>query len=125
MEKIEEAIREGKNEVELIGADVDVHGCKTSAGYTWSQLRGTCIRVFEEATALLPVVVEESEAVYAAFILYSENKETIELFLPTEKESILLQKNESTAYEGDKYRFDESEKTLYIDGRVEYKEDKA
>lgn len=120
-ETIEEAMKE--NEVELLGADVDEHGCKASAGYTWSQVREDCIRVFEEGTTLLPVEVEESEAVFAAFILYSEDKETMELFLPTSKESILLQKTENSIYEEKGYKFHEEEKALYIDGTLEYKLD--
>lgn len=124
-EEIKEAMRESEKEAELVGADVDANGCKGSAGYTWSKLREDCIRVFEEGATLLPVKVDESEAVYGAFILYSEDKSTIELFLPSLKESVLLQKTENDSYKLDSYRYDEREKTLYIDGQAKYKEDEA
>lgn len=125
VESVEEVVRESKTEVDLIGADVDRYGCKGSAGYTWSQLRRDCVRIFEEGITLLPMQVEESEAVYAAFVLYSEDKEMVELFLPTEKESFLLQKVESDRYEDGMYKFHEGEKTLYIKGQAKYKEDQS
>src|SRR5699024_10207620 len=108
-----------------IGADEDSHGCKRSAGYTWSQLRGDCIRIFEEGLTLLPVEMNESEAVYAAFGLYSEDKTEVELFLTSEKELILLQKTEGGSYEKYVFRFDDNTKYLYIDGKVEFEEDRG
>ena len=32
----------------LVGADRDEHGCIGSAGYTWSEVRKDCIRLFED-----------------------------------------------------------------------------
>ena len=32
----------------VAGADRDAHGCIPSAGYTWSPVRGACIRLFED-----------------------------------------------------------------------------
>lgn len=120
---LEEAVEGSTKEVELVGADVDVHGCKGSAGYVWSQLREDCIRVFEEGVTLLPIELDESEAVFAAFIVYSNDGRQIELFLPKEKASFLLQKTTKNTFEKDKYRFDEHSKELYIDGEAAYKED--
>ena len=74
---------------------------------------------------MLPMQVEESDAVYAAFVLYSEDKEMVELFLPTEKESFLLQIVESDRYEDGMYKFHEGEKTLYIKGQAKYKQDQS
>lgn len=124
-EMIEESIRKGQAEPELIGADVDSHGCKRSAGFTWSQLRGNCIKIFEEGLTLLPVKFDESEPIYAAFILYSDDKSEIELFLPSEKESILLQKTKDAIYEKDEFRFDDNTKNLYIDGKAKYEQDRG
>ena len=33
---------------EMVGADRDEHGCIGSAGYTWSEVRKDCIRLFED-----------------------------------------------------------------------------
>lgn len=123
-EKMVEGAMDGvKTEMDLVGADVDKYGCKGSAGYAWSQLRGVCIRIFEEGITLLPVKIDESEPVFAAFILYSEDKSQIELYLPSEKESVLLGKAASHYFENDIYSFDEKNKVLYIDGKAEYLQD--
>lgn len=31
----------------LLGADKDEHGCRPSAGYSWSELLGECVRLWE------------------------------------------------------------------------------
>lgn len=125
LDEVKDVMNENRTDVELIGADEDSHGCKRSAGYTWSQLRADCIRIFEEGLTLLPVEMNESEAVYAAFVLYSDDKMEMELFLPSEKESILLQKTKGGSYEKDVFRFDDNTKYLYIDGKVEFEEDRG
>src|SRR6218665_380242 len=40
----------------LVGADSDAHGCKASAGYTWSQVQEKCLRLFEAGTRLNALV---------------------------------------------------------------------
>ncbi len=37
-----------------VGADRDAHGCIGSAGYTWSAVRGECLRAFEAGLAFVP-----------------------------------------------------------------------
>jgi hypothetical protein len=32
----------------LVGNDVDAHGCKGSAGYSWCEQKQKCLRIFEE-----------------------------------------------------------------------------
>ena len=32
---------------QMVGNDADKHGCRASAGYTWSQLKKECIRIFD------------------------------------------------------------------------------
>lgn len=39
----------------MVGSDSDVHGCKASAGYTWSNTRNSCVRVWEVGIRLTPV----------------------------------------------------------------------
>ena len=36
-------------EAPLVGADVDEHGCRASAGYAWCEAKGACLRAFEGA----------------------------------------------------------------------------
>ena len=39
-------------EVPMVGGDSDAHGCKASAGYTWSVVKNECIRIFESGIRL-------------------------------------------------------------------------
>ena len=43
-----EAMRLVVHPAALVGADRDEHGCIGSAGYTWSEVRKDCIRLFED-----------------------------------------------------------------------------
>jgi len=80
---------ETKSEQELIGGDVDNHGCKGSAGYTWSIIKNKCIRIFE-GTKLSHA--EEAGKTYttSAYVVFEGDK--AELFLDTQKESIVLER---------------------------------
>ncbi|MDI5888039.1 MULTISPECIES: hypothetical protein [Flavobacterium] len=76
---------------ELTGGDLDEHGCKASAGYTWSALRKECIRVFEIGTRLNHY--EQESATTSAFVIFEANNgNKAELFLDTQKESIILER---------------------------------
>jgi hypothetical protein len=73
----------------VVGGDSDVHGCKASAGYTWSALKKECVRLFEVGTKLAHA---EDGKTYStvAYVIFDGNK--AELFLDTQKESILLER---------------------------------
>lgn len=73
----------------VVGGDSDSHGCKASAGYTWSVLKKECIRVFENSTRLNHA--EDGKAYSAvSYVIFEGNK--AELFLDTQKESIILER---------------------------------
>ncbi|MBM3414996.1 MAG: hypothetical protein FJY20_00845 [Bacteroidetes bacterium] len=40
--------------VNQAGSDRDEKGCTTSAGYRWSVMKDTCIRIFEAGIKMLP-----------------------------------------------------------------------
>jgi hypothetical protein len=44
----------------VVGGDKDVHGCKASAGYTYSQIKNDCVRVFEQKIKLKEVSSDKS-----------------------------------------------------------------
>ncbi|MGE8339733.1 MAG: hypothetical protein ACN6OI_01755 [Flavobacterium sp.] len=73
----------------VVGGDSDSHGCKASAGYTWSTLKKECIRVFENSTKLNHA---EDGKTYStvSYVIFDGNK--AELFLDTQKESIILER---------------------------------
>lgn len=86
----------------IVGADSDVHGCKASAGYTWSVLKKECIRTFEVGTRLNHA---EDGKTYTtvSYVIFDGNK--AELFLDSQKESIILERKA----EGDSWKKDDLE----------------
>jgi len=102
--------KETKTEKVIVGGDVDSHGCKGSAGYSWSVIKNKCIRIFE-GTKLSHA--EEAGKTYttAAYVVFEGNK--AELFLDTQKESIILERKS----EGDSWVKDDLEQ---FPGKVMY-----
>jgi hypothetical protein len=78
-----------------VGTDEDLHGCKTSAGYTWSALKGECVRVFEAGTLLTPYN-DPTGAQMSAFVIFKGDK--AELFIQTEKPLVLQRKAEGEPF---------------------------
>ena len=87
--KENKAINESKPEKVVVGGDSDSHACKASAGYSWSVLKNKCIRLFEEGTKLSHA---EDGKTYTsvAYVIFEGNK--AELFLDTQKDSIILER---------------------------------
>ncbi len=42
----------------IVGGDVDIHGCRASAGYSWSPLAKQCIRPWESRVRILTIAPE-------------------------------------------------------------------
>jgi hypothetical protein len=76
------------SKVILVGGDLDVHGCKGSAGYTWSILKKECVRVFEVGTRLQSNQNDTS----SAFVIFETNGNKAELFTTSEKNSLILER---------------------------------
>ncbi len=75
----------------IVGGDSDKHGCKASAGYTWSVVKNECIRIFESGIRLNPKADDLNKTMSAFVVFKSETDESqAELYLPSEKKSILL-----------------------------------
>ncbi|WP_306352737.1 hypothetical protein [Flavobacterium sp. '19STA2R22 D10 B1'] len=87
----------------VLGVDKDEKGCVGSAGYRWSTLLKKCIRVFEEGIRLNPVNVNEEDAVVSAFVIFEENGNKAEVFLPNEKNSLIFEREAEgkSYYNGD------------------------
>jgi hypothetical protein len=86
----------------VVGGDSDAHGCKASAGYTWSTLKKECVRLFEVGTKLAHA---EDGKTYStvAYVIFDGNK--AELFLDTQKDPILLErKSEGDSWTKDDYQ---------------------
>jgi hypothetical protein len=74
---------------QMVGADKDKHGCRASAGYTYSVIKKECIRVFEQQIILNEVNPPDSSSSISAVIFSNDNKKA-ELFVPGSKGGILL-----------------------------------
>ena len=75
-----------------LGADRDEHGCIGSAGYVWSQVRQDCIRPFETGVQL--VSVTDSLSPQAGYIVFSEDSTMLELFLPGQDSTQVMNRRE-------------------------------
>jgi hypothetical protein len=67
-------------EQSTVGGDKDEHGCLTAAGETWSQLKQSCIQIFNVGQRLNPIETKDGEAVISAFVLFNDDKSEAELF---------------------------------------------
>ncbi len=77
----------------MLGNDKDDNGCVLSAGYRWSVIRNECTRVFEEGYRLNSINnIKEEDGYDSAFIIFEENGNKAELFLPDSHKSILLER---------------------------------
>ena len=65
----------------IVGNDKDEHGCIGSAGYTWSELRKDCIRIFEVGTKLNPTDAIADKTT-AAFVVFDSRRSEAELYVP-------------------------------------------
>ncbi len=106
----------------MVGNDQDKHGCKGSAGQTWSVLKNNCIQVFNEGTRLNPIETKEGEAIISAFVLMNDDQSKAELFLGNEA-NIILDKNSEGNFAAKKYVYKPSESILYVDGHALYQKD--
>lgn len=75
-------------EGQIVGDDVDSHGCKLSAGYTWSKVCRDCIRVFEAGIRMKDMM--DSTATSSAFIVFAKDSTQCEVFLPQVEASLVL-----------------------------------
>lgn len=64
----------------LIGVAKDDHGCNAAAGYTWSEVRGDCIRIFEEGIRFM--AVNGQDTTLATYVVFSTDSLKAEVFMP-------------------------------------------
>ncbi|MBV8328250.1 hypothetical protein [Chryseobacterium sp.] len=74
----------------VVGGDRDAHGCIGSAGYTYSQIKKDCVRVFEQKIKLTEIAPKGSSTSMAA-VIFSKDMKKAEVFVKdTGNESIIL-----------------------------------
>lgn len=98
------------------GSDKDKHGCIASAGYTWSEVKKDCIRIFESGVKL------SNNSNYACYAVFSNDSSQVELFIPEMESHPILRKNgqvwKDKKYEllknaSDKFELKENNKLIY------------
>ncbi|PZR22978.1 MAG: hypothetical protein DI539_04145 [Flavobacterium psychrophilum] len=107
----------------VLGTDKDEHGCVHSAGYRWSKLKEECIRVFEEGYRLNLIDELKGESMNkSAFVVFEEDGDRAELFLPDNDEAIMLERaKEGTPYVGSDWSLELQKKySLKKNGRLLY-----
>ncbi len=70
------------------GADADSHGCRASAGYTYSIIKNTCIRLWEEKIRLNSS--NPDGASFFTAVIFSKDKKKAEVFIPKSKSGVIL-----------------------------------
>ncbi len=81
--------------IDMPGSDRDEKGCITSAGYQWSVIKNSCIRIFEEGIKLLPKDPSLDQTT-AAFIVFSQDRVRVEIFLPSQKKAVIIRRTEGS-----------------------------
>jgi hypothetical protein len=97
-----------------VGGDKDVHGCKGSAGYTYSQVKKDCVRVFEQKIKLTELNPKGSSISMTA-IIFSKDMKKAEVFLPEQNTGslILTRLGKGKVWKNDKYILTPYKKTGY------------
>lgn len=105
-----------------VGGDKDTHGCIASAGYTWSTLKDSCVRPFEQIQ--LDIVNNSDSYETAAFLIIDEKKHAAEVFLKESPQSIVLQHVGAYEYENQDYKLMQDQHcwTLIKGDKTLYKE---
>lgn len=75
----------------IVGNDVDQHGCKASAGYTFSKVKNSCIRIFESGIRMNPQDKSLDQTLSAFAVFKSETEDDqAEIFLPNSSDTVIL-----------------------------------
>jgi hypothetical protein len=90
-DRSDEKVEVKTNENVVLGNVKDENGCVTTAGYKWSLISKACIRPFEEGYRLNSIEKLEGESMAkSVFVVFEEDGNLAELFLPDNEKSILL-----------------------------------
>jgi hypothetical protein len=73
--------------------DKDENGCLAAAGYIWSKVNKECVKGFS-GIQLNPISNPDNEdETLSAYVLFSEDAEKAEIFLPNDTTSIVLSRS--------------------------------
>lgn len=92
-----------KKAVMSVGGEKDSHGCLSSAGYQWSEVRKDCIRIFEDGIQLISVT--DKDATLAAYAVFSSDSSLVEVFIPGVDKNPILRKQGKAGYWSENPKF--------------------
>lgn len=112
---------EKEEEITSVGGAKDKKGCLVSAGETWSEIKQSCVQIFNIAQRLNPIHPNEGEAVMSAFVLFDDEQSELELFLPDNENTTILTLKDDGVYEAAEYQYNSQDSTLYINDEATFK----
>lgn len=74
------SVAEDSVQTAMVGNDKDEHGCIASAGYTWSEVKKDCIRLWEQGVRMHGVDDTKQDM----FLVFSPDSAQVELFFAEE-----------------------------------------
>lgn len=89
-EKQDSKVANQGNKEGAVVADKDENGCLASAGYVWSKVNKECVKVFTGMQLNPTSNLENEDETVSAYILFNEEGDQAELFLPNETSSLVL-----------------------------------
>jgi hypothetical protein len=100
-------------------ADVDAHGCNASGGMVWSELRQSCLALFESGVRMVPQDSFLRNSMAAFVVKKSDFDDTqVQIFIPQHEELIILDKQKDGTWKNDSYVVTNSGKDYAIlDGK--------
>ena len=76
---------------------IDEHGCNNSGGYTFSYAKAKCIKIYEEAVQLNKTGSNNPNDL-KAFIVFSDDNKSADIFLPDRIYALLLLKGNNAEW---------------------------
>lgn len=100
----------------MVGNDADEHGCKASAGYTFSIIKNRCVRLFEDGVRLDPVK-QDSSATISAFAIFADDSTNhqAELFVPNSQGSVLLKETSNQVWQNEGWQLTKNGKAYILE----------
>ncbi|WP_316820328.1 hypothetical protein [Pedobacter gandavensis] len=101
----------------MVGGDQDEHGCKSSAGYSWSVIRQECVRPFELETKFKDL----NNSTLAGYALFSKDNKQVEIFAAEFKPTIVLSSTGTEIYGStdQKYKMEKDAQKHWVISKTE------
>lgn len=76
----------------MLGVSEDAHGCNAAAGYTWSEVRQKCGRLFEDGVQFSATAGQDSTL--AAYVVFATDSLKAEVFVPGQTKNPVLERRQ-------------------------------